>query len=1021
MSLFRRCSFWLALLCIGGYAHAQTAPSPSPSAEIPGTITNLAATVKSPGGTVIHLTWEGGSGATNFEIWRAVGIDLAQASLVGTNKPGIMGFDDDTTRADVTYGYWVRGYNEAGHGPFTNAVTAVQTNQLWMVSMAGDTRTPVVGGNGTAFLAGMNKQGALADRIAAYEPDGTLLWEDAESPLWCGAPSLAGNGTLIIPSFRTGVPGTLLIQAVSDTGERLWSTKVGQGYPTDTDATVDAYGTAYVAFNDQVASSAMVAAVSSEGVLLWTASTGKISHHVTLGTDGKVVIAGNNGIYLGGTLMGVTPEGRIAWSHCTGAMGYNYSGTAVDAAGNLVLLGWVASTLSLHRLTPDGEWLSTNAAPFYQAQSQCEPVIAADGSVYSRLASLVVAFEPDGSVRWTNTVKGPSSLDSNPVGICALDREDRVYVLGWDAVHVFDRTGVLAGRIELGNRPCAAPVLTPDGHLYVPCRDRVYVLRALGGLATDAPWPMYRQNPAGTGSRPSVPQPPSKPVILPALTMPSRVRVPIAPRSAPVALRLYRSETANFAEATLAAVSSLGQPYVDDTNAIPGVTYHYWLDGRNVGGTSLISGPVTGMAVEVPTRWQIMAAGLGTNAPAIGPDGAVYTWTPTKLLALEADGSSRWEIVGLSNAPVVAADGTLRVRCATNLYSLSPTGGTNWICPNLAASKMGLPALGAADQAIVPLSSTGLASISVTGTVEWVAKTSWAAEPSIAQDGSIVTHAQTYLARHDWQGNALLSSNLTGLSARGEAPVLGADAAMYLHGSYSRESALVAVAADGQERWRFTSATKDRNFAVVDVDGRVFAMRTINNPDYGVMASAAWYQSEVAAVNPDGSLAWSTVVPKSFASPTLGARHTLFVTAETMLYALSTVDGRILWQLECPARTVFGTSILDYDGTLYLPFEGGLMALDVGMGPASSPWPMYRQNPRQTACIARGAAPSARILNSSPEGLRLEVLAPAGAVLLESADLLHWHRCRHLPAEPGSVLHPVEAGRGQGFYRVLSP
>src|SRR5512133_2381794 len=74
-----------------------------------GLVSNLTATVQSPGGTVVHLAWEGAPNAEWHEVWRAAGGDLGEAEYIGTNIAVSPRFDDETTRAGVGYSYWVRG------------------------------------------------------------------------------------------------------------------------------------------------------------------------------------------------------------------------------------------------------------------------------------------------------------------------------------------------------------------------------------------------------------------------------------------------------------------------------------------------------------------------------------------------------------------------------------------------------------------------------------------------------------------------------------------------------------------------------------------------------------------------------------------------------------------------------------------------------------------------------------------------------------------------------------------------
>jgi hypothetical protein len=253
------------------------------------------------------------------------------------------------------------------------------------------------------------------------------------------------------------------------------------------------------------------------------------------------------------------------------------------------------------------------------------------------------------------------------------------------------------------------------------------------------------------------------------------------------------------------------------------------------------------------------------------------------------------------------------------------------------------------------------------------------------------------------------------------APVLDADGTVYLRaGQY-----LVATRTDGSMKWKLTSAESMQSPPAVGPDGTVFAGRSLTNSAWVAgstqAGSLARYDQQIVAVRSDGSIRWAYTVGATPSSPALAANGTLLVSAAGYLFALSAEDGALLWQMDAPSGLTFGSPILDVDGILYVPMTGGLMAMEFTSGPAMSPWPMHRQNPRQSACLARLAAPQARILLTKPGLAELELLAPGGAIVLTSQDLHHWQRVRWQPQSSQPMAWPLNIGEPMGFYRVWSP
>ena len=148
----------------------------------------------------------------------------------------------------------------------------------------------------------------------------------------------------------------------------------------------------------------------------------------------------------------------------------------------------------------------------------------------------------------------------------------------------------------------------------------------------------------------------------------------------------------------------------------------------------------------------------------------------------------------------------------------------------------------------------------------------------------------------------------------------------------------------------------------------------------------------------------------------------MLVAAGTNLFGIDAATGRQLWQMASPNGQPFGPPVLDYDGTLYAPVTGGMLALHLRAGPSLNGWPMDRQNPRRSACLERGAAPRILAVRDVSAEAAVEVMAPGGGIVLTSLDLRSWQRLAFQPAQELPMRYTLETtNHPAAFYRVLAP
>ncbi|HYG36574.1 MAG TPA: PQQ-binding-like beta-propeller repeat protein, partial [Clostridia bacterium] len=957
----------------------------------------------SPGGTVVHLTWTTASDAETYEIWRSTNSNRTAAELLATNTSSVVGFDDAYTRAGISYHYWVRAVNTVGLGDFSEPATATQTNQLWALPPWHS--CPVVSTNGTVYAiqlwgSGNDRHG----RVNAYDPEGTVLWSYADAELLSSAPVLTANGLLVCPSSSQG--GSLV--ALTTSGQLAWSVRVGRLGMSALAA--DPYGTVY-ALGDSISPRQDFYAVTADGSPFWSKSLGGNSaDHAVIGQDGRVYVGVNM------CLDAFSQNGQELWYMAYPSAPGRWGTPALNAQGELVLGHRYANVPAFMRIQPDGATVVSNRLRGVSWLTQYEPVISRSGDSYAIIGPRLYCFDTNGVIQWTNQFQ--TGWEAAGPCVPALDNMGNIYVADSKNLVIVDRNGLTVDRIELSSFPIAPPILTPDGHLYLVCEGKLCALRARAGLDTQAPWPLYRHDPAGTACQPGPLARPSKPLLLAPQQIGGTLRILRSPTLAPAALELFRSATSNFQDAVSIGASSLGSLFVDDTNACPGVVYYYWARLHNAGGTSEMSDPVQAVAVDLPVKWFVQLPDLPAAPPAISPDGTIYTCATNRLLAFNPDGSLRWQIPGLRGTPIVSPDATVIIRSDASLFSLSSSGTTNWTLDGFGSVAGQVPAIGTDGRIIVNQTNDDLVAYAGDGSLVWRIQHEGhtLSAASVGGDGSIILLQDgRTLLRLLPSGDEAFSAPLTDTFYSASAPTVDADGVVYLGGS--SWSAVSAIRSNGSNQWQLAGGIAKAP-PIIGMDGTAFAgfpVRTYSGPTS--------YTEQIAAILPDGSLRWSVLTDTNTqAYLALAANGILYANAGTNLLALAADDGHLIWELPSPNGRAYGPPVLDYDGTLYLPVAGGLLALRLDSPLAPSAWPMHRQNPRQSACVQRSGTPQLQIRFGHEGQPVLERLAPGSCILLKSLDLRTWEKVSFQPPGSPATSWPIETSpQSAAFYRLIAP
>jgi hypothetical protein len=253
----------------------------------------------------------------------------------------------------------------------------------------------------------------------------------------------------------------------------------------------------------------------------------------------------------------------------------------------------------------------------------------------------------------------------------------------------------------------------------------------------------------------------------------------------------------------------------------------------------------------------------GFGAPAIGPDGTIYTETNRFFYALNQDGTLKWkyQIDGLMPYPVVASDGTIYFQSMPGssvvdayLYAFNPDGTLKWKyrTGNCGASKIA-PSIGQdgtiyvggveLNESLYPIYY--LYAINPDGTLKWkyAVDGELRVPAAISSDGTIYAQAwiygrpRNYLYAINTDGTLKWKKDFEGIGS--SCPAISYDGTVYVGGS----QCLYAISPDGTVKWEYKADFPgDFCSPVISSDGTIYSAEDIANILY--------------AFNPDGTLKW---------------------------------------------------------------------------------------------------------------------------------------------------------------------
>ncbi len=339
-------------------------------------------------------------------------------------------------------------------------------------------------------------------------------------------------------------------------------------------------------------------------------------------------------------------------------------------------------------------------------------------------------------------------------------------------------------------------------------------------------------------------------------------------------------------------------------------------------------------------RWVYQAPAPFYSSPAIGGTGAVYVGYDKFLVAFDTAGSTlgSYETDGLvSESPAIGFDGTVYFGSEDHaLYALYPNCGHRWRFQT-GGSIHSSPAVGSNGIVYVGCDDGCLYAVASYGTFSWLYQTDGPvrSSPAIGSDGTVYVGSDDSCLYAINPDSTLRWRYQTGGSVR-SSPAIGADGTVYVG---SDDEYLYALNPDGTLRWRYRSGNSVASSPAVGTDGAVY----VGSGD-----------SCLFALNSDGTLRWRCQTGGGVrATPAIGSDGTVYVGSDgEYLYALNP-DGTVRWHYR--TGPLHSSATIEDDGTVYVGSTNGSFYALWGSSPlASSPWPKFRHDNRNTGRVGGG-------------------------------------------------------------------
>lgn len=384
---------------------------------------------------------------------------------------------------------------EVADDPLAN-IEAPET--LWSFNLLGKLNhaSPAVSDDGTVFI-GFNP----ADREATPRTpdffaikDGALVWEQVfleggaqKSDQVRSSPAIGPNGALYTSSYYSRTTYTLNAATGFIDGEINLDARFRYTSPTfATDGTVyiagySKGGRGFYSLNPGLTT------------INWVFKQGEeFNATPAIGADGTIYVGSNNDYFYA-----INPDGTEKWSVEYGT--WTASATAIGPDGTVYFSGETATggvLIAFNAADGTEKWRKSLPAK----AGQGGPAIAADGTIYlGGYEEKMIAYNPDGTEKWSYTAKGP--IETVP----AIDNDGNLYFGDLSGFfHVVNPDGLNPYKVvSLGTEIHSSVAIGADGTIYVAANDgeigKIVALKTNATGLQAGGWPMFAKDAKHTG------------------------------------------------------------------------------------------------------------------------------------------------------------------------------------------------------------------------------------------------------------------------------------------------------------------------------------------------------------------------------------------------------------------------------------------------------------------------------------------------------------------------------------------
>ena len=1010
-------SFWFSSVCIG---LAGLEP-----------VGSIRASLLSAGSPVIAIEWDPLPSAHHYEVWFGTNSELGLASLLRSTTNSLKA-QYLQAAAGVSYQFWVRGVDQDGPGPFGSPATLTQTSQIWRRELGGTPYSPVIAEDGRIIVASYVSVGSLPSnqrtKVFSLTPEGSLEWQ--YSPKELGNDPLAAEG--VVDESGVFYFGTRLkVRAIAADGTESWATTTRGGVGGE--LSLQKGGSLY-----GLTTGPSIFAMRTNGELEWGPLLGGAvnASYVTLGSNG--------GLYFPSrypdrnSINALASDGTSLWN--INFQNTDSSGLSEDSQGNYLV--WFDPEF-LFRFDPAGKLLQgLSLAPYSLPTGidlsipmrRCQPIIGRDDLVYLYLSKNLVVHlacvSLDHGILWATPV--PSGSFRTPM----LHEDGHVSLATTNTLLTFSSDGKVESSIQLSENFANIPVLTADGFFLAATETgAVLKLKAISGLATHAPWPMYRQNPQKTGSRaPRLGKPPGSPRNVHATRLLEGVQLSwFQPESVRTTLR--RSTTPVLAEGQDIAVLEKSSQGFKDAGLIPGGAYYYWIKQENQYGESPLYGP---LRVEIPEQRFLWSLPLQTMfSPAIAPDGSVLIVSSSnQLVKVSSRGEILWSTslgdlsVTETNAfaPVVDSQGNAYLINRHQIRCIRPDGSQAWAKPQESGSGVGRPATGIAlwrDEFVVFSGwDNRLVALSLNGETKWTATNAdqaaigWFTGPVVDRQGNVVSlQLKDRIVSFDAAGKNRWSKPMDPSS-----PTIGLALDEQGNCHFSVSLSWFSYSSEGELKTMSQAEVQTRGTAAPMLlgSGGEAWIRT-----WGPYGPIFYSSNGVTRFSANGERQWEAGYPSKGLDGFLLSDGGAVILSSTNLARVD-AQGTEIWATSIASTTDLVGPVVDCDGTIYVASSSALHAIQGIQQPDRAGWAAPRADARHTGSrFDPDIIPrlTASMLSSGHIELAARGKPNIGFVILSSADLKHWTRYANSRTDSETGQSHIEVGNQERsrFYRIAIP